>query len=253
MISSSLQKLVRSLSLKKFRDSEGLFVAEGAKLISDLACGGLECVFLFSTNKSACFFENAKFIDITERELQKISNQKTPQNALAVFKIPKYQIDFEKIPNELSLALDDVQDPGNVGTIIRLADWFGIANIYCSAGCADTFMPKTVQATMGALSRVKIHRVDLHEFLWANNEKTAIYGASLRGANIYQTELTNNGIIVMGNEGKGISDSIKTLVTNEITIPSFPENRSASESLNVAAATAIVCGEFRRRRISAAR
>jgi len=248
MLSQSKQKLVSSLSLKKFRDSEGLFVAEGVKLISDLAGGGLECKYLFSTKKSY-FAENKNIIEISEQELQKISNQKTPQGALAVFKIPKYKIDFENIKNELSLALDEVQDPGNVGTIIRIADWFGISNIYCSAGCADAFAPKTVQATMGALARVKIHRINLPVFLSTNALNSAIYGTFLEGENIYQTHLNKTGIIVMGSEGNGISANIKPLITNKITIPSFPQNSQNSESLNVAVATAIVCSEFRRREI----
>ena len=246
MLSQSKQQLVRSLAMKKFRDSEGMFVAEGMKLICDLIDGGLECVYLFSTNNNY-FSENKEVIEISENELNKISNQKTPQGALAVFKIPEYEINFGNIKNELSLALDNVQDPGNVGTIIRLADWFGIGNIYCSQGCADTFAPKTVQATMGALARVKIHRVDLHDFLSANAEDTTIYGTFLEGEDIYRTPLSQTGIIVMGNEGNGISDNIKLLINRKITIPSFPPNHQKSESLNVAVVTAIVCSEFRRR------
>jgi TrmH family RNA methyltransferase len=215
-------------------------------LIRDLANGGLECVYLFST-KNSYFTENKEVIEISEDELQKISNQKTPQGALAVFKIPKYEINFENIKNELSLALDNVQDPGNVGTIIRLADWFSIANIYCSESCADTFAPKTVQATMGALARVKIHRVNLYEFLSANTTHTTIYGTFLEGENIYQTQLNKTGVIVMGSEGNGISENIKPLITNKITIPPFPPNIKSAESLNVAVATAIVCSEFRRK------
>ncbi|MDR2824429.1 MAG: RNA methyltransferase [Prevotellaceae bacterium] len=246
MLSISKQKLVSSLAFKKFRDSEGLFVAEGGKLISDLASGGLRCVYLFATNKNAYSIEHQEFIEVTERELQKISNQKTPQGVLAVFKIPKYEVDFKNVQNTLSLALDDVQDPGNVGTIIRLADWFGIANVYCSSGCADAFAPKTVQATMGALARIKIHRVDLHEFLSVNKSHTTIYGTFLEGENIYQTNLSHSGIIVMGNEGNGISENIKSLIDKKLHIPSFPQNNPTSESLNVAVATALVCGEFRR-------
>lgn len=249
MLSISKQKFVRSLSIKKFRDSEGLFLAEGVKLISELIDGGLKCEYLFSTENSN-LSANKEVIKITEQELQKISNQKTPQGALAVFKIPNYEIDFENIKNELSLALDDVQDPGNVGTIIRLADWFGISNIYCSAGCADAFAPKTVQATMGALARVQIHRVNLYEFLSANIKYLETYGTFLEGENIYRTRLKRTGIIVMGSEGNGISENIKSLITHRITIPSFPGNSQRAESLNVAVATAIVCSEFRRENLS---
>ena len=246
MISISQQKLVRSLSMKKFRDSEGLFLAQGVKIINDLIGSGLECVYLFST-KNNYIFESQEVIEISEIELRKISDQKTPQGCLAVFKIPKYEIDFANIKNELSLALDDVQDPGNVGTIIRVAEWFGIANIYCSQGCADIFAPKTVQATAGALSRVKIHRVDLFDFLSVNANNTTIYGTFLDGENIYTSMLYQKGIVVMGNEGNGISEKIKSLITNRITIPSFSRKEQSPESLNVAVATAIVCSEFRRK------
>ncbi|MCL2597408.1 MAG: RNA methyltransferase [Paludibacter sp.] len=243
MLSILKQKLIRSLRIKKFRDSEGLFVAQGVKLICNLISGGMDCVYLFSTNKNY-IFENKEVIEITENELKKISDQKTPQGALAVFKIPKYEINYKNIKNELSLALDDVQDPGNVGTIIRLAEWFGISNIYCSLGCADIFAPKTVQATMGALARVKIHRVNLYDFLSVNSKSTTIYGTFLNGKNIYQAQLSKTGIIVMGNEGKGISETIKPLITDKITIPSFQKNHQDPESLNVAIAAAIACSEF---------
>ena len=150
--------------------------------------------------------------------------------------------------DRLSLALDGVQNPGNLGTIIRLADWFGISDIYCSADTADCYNPKVVQATMGAILRVKVHYLQLADFLKKTAaNKTPVYGTMLDGVNIYQSELTPAGVIVMGNEGKGVSDECARSFTHRLLIPSYPPERQGSESLNVAMATGIVCSEFRRR------
>jgi TrmH family RNA methyltransferase len=154
------------------------------------------------------------------------------------------------VNKELCLALDDVQDPGNLGTIIRVADWFGIRHIFCSIGTTDAFSPKTIQATMGAISRVQIHYVDLYSFLHhtrIESSSTPIYGTFLEGKNIYRESLSPNGVIIMGNEGNGISSKIEEMVTNKLFIPNYPEGCATSESLNVAIATAITCAEFRRR------
>ncbi|HEY5590199.1 MAG TPA: RNA methyltransferase, partial [Paludibacter sp.] len=147
----------------------------------------------------------------------------------------------------LSLALDDVQDPGNLGTILRIADWFGISDVFCSEYTADAYSPKTVQATMGALARVKIHSVNLAEFLQNCSDILPIYGTLMNGENIYNKTLTQQGIIVMGNEGNGISATIEKFVSERLLIPNFPAGQVTSESLNVGVATALVCGEFRRR------
>ncbi len=242
-------KLITSLSQKKFRDETSLFVAEGTKLVLELA-QAFHCSLLVAT--SEWIRENEKInadevIEVQEFELKKISNQKSPQGVLAVFKKPVYDWKKDDLHEKLSLALDDVQDPGNLGTIIRIADWFGIADIFCSEHSADAFNPKTVQATMGALSRVRVHTVNLEDFLKSNSDKLPVYGTFMNGENIYNKTMTPTGIIVMGNEGNGISPEIEKLVTERLLIPSFPAGNITSESLNVGVATALVCAEFRRR------
>lgn len=249
MLSKSKIKLITSLAHKKYRDETGLFVAEGLKLIHDLATV-FHCELLLYTPQREIEVRQLQAdgkIAMEENELHKISTQKSPQGMLAVFrKKPVSEISKEVLADELSLALDDIQDPGNLGTIIRIADWFGIKNIFCSTATADAFNPKTVQATMGALARISIHYVNLPEFL-SEMKNTPIYGTFLDGTDLYTRDLTPNGIIVMGNEGNGISPEIAQLATDKLRIPSYPKDTLSSESLNVAVATAIVCGEFRRR------
>lgn len=249
MISKNKIKLITSLSQKKFRDESGLFIAEGTKLVLDLA-SVFQCSILLATpewlnNHSA--ITAAELIEATESELAKISKQKSPQGVMAVFTKPTYKLNNYKFDNKLILALDDVQDPGNLGTIIRIADWFGITDIFCSEHSADVYNPKTVQATMGALARVKIHTVNLASFLETSAANTPIYGTFLDGDNIYTTSLTQHGIIVMGNEGNGISAEIENKINSRLLIPNFPAGQPTSESLNVGVATALVCAEFRRR------
>jgi TrmH family RNA methyltransferase len=249
MLSKSKIKLITSLLQKKFRDETGLFIAEGGKLVFDLS-SSFRCSILIATVN--WWSENEKiisdeYITVTEDELKKISNQKSPQGVMAIFEKPSNDFTMGDLTNKLSLALDNVQDPGNLGTIIRVADWFGIANVFCSKNSADAYSPKTVQATMGALARVKIHYLDLPEFIKNCNNLLPIYGTFMDGENIYSKELTESGIIVMGNEGNGISEEIEKLITNRLLIPSYPSNEPSSESLNVSIATALVCGEFRRR------
>ena len=252
MLSKNKIKLVKSLDLKKNRVATGLFVAEGEKLVFDLLKSGMEINELFTTkqlsidlvgNKSDVHFET-----VDKDELAKISFLKATPEIVGLFKIPNFVIDWNEIRYGLTLTLDAIQDPGNLGTIVRLADWFGIRNIVCSKDCADLYNPKTVQATMGALARVKVHSLLLPEFLDnARKEGLAVYGTFLEGENIYHCELDLNGIIVMGNEGKGISSQIAEFVSRKIVIPPFPPGCATSESLNVAIATSIVCSEFRRR------
>lgn len=249
MISKSKIKLISSLSQKKFRDETGLFVAEGTKLVLDLI-PAFSCSLLVATTD--WFSENKilkadEVIEVEADELKKISNQKSPQGVLAVFVKPSYSWTKEALSNKLSLALDDVQDPGNLGTILRIADWFGISDVFCSEYTADAYSPKTVQATMGALARVKIHSVNLAEFLQNCSDILPIYGTLMNGENIYNKTLTQQGIIVMGNEGNGISATIEKFVSERLLIPNFPAGQVTSESLNVGVATALVCGEFRRR------
>lgn len=248
MLSKSKIKLITSLAHKKYRDETGLFVAEGTKLVTDLATGfHCELLAIAAGKENMCKETVAdEKIVVDDDVLTRLSTQKNPQGVLGVFRkkdsaLPSQQ----ELKSQLVLALDDIQDPGNMGTIIRLADWFGIKNILCSEFTADAYGPKVVQASMGALARVNVHYLNLAEFL-SGLSNTNIYGTFLEGNNIYSEKLSKNGIIVMGNEGNGISSKIEKLVTNKLLIPNFPSNAPNSESLNVAVATAIVCSEFRR-------
>ncbi|MFA6582176.1 MAG: RNA methyltransferase [Paludibacter sp.] len=248
MISKNKVKLIKNLSQKKFRDETNLFVAEGTKLVLDLA-SSFQCSLLVATTD--WLNENKKtnaneIIEVDAAGLKKISNQQSPQGVLAVFCKQTYTWEVEELKNRLSLALDDVQDPGNLGTIIRVADWFGISDIFCSEHSADTYNPKTVQASMGALARVKVHSVNLSEFLQNCKNKVTIYGTFMDGENIYSKTLAQNGIIVMGNEGNGISTEVDELINERLLIPNYPAGQLTSESLNVGVATALVCAEFRR-------
>ena len=238
MLSKNQLKLVRSLELKKNRKKEGLFVAEGPKVVGDLLRAGYRARLVFSTT------ERPDAIQITDDELRKLSFLQHPQEVLAVFEIPQNS-QFSILNSQLALALDSVQDPGNLGTIIRIADWFGITTIYCSEDTADCYNPKVVQATMGSLAHINIVYTDLEALL--RQYDGPIYGTLLDGQNIYQQELSSEGIIVMGNEGNGISPAIRQLVTHKLLIPNYNPSSETAESLNVAIATAITCAEFRRR------
>lgn len=249
MLSKTKIKWINSLERKKNRDEKRLFVAEGTKIVSDLL-PLLKCRFM-GVEQSAFKDEYRNFSDeievITPDEYKKISFQKSPQGVLAVFEKPTFDIQYEEITENLNLALDEIQDPGNLGTIIRLADWFGIRDIFCSHHTADAFSPKTVQATMGAIGRVRVHYLDLKIFLKDLFEKMPVYGTFMDGKNVYHENLSRNGIIIMGNEGSGISDELLPFITQKLMIPSFPENGKTSESLNVGIATAIIVSEFRRK------
>ncbi len=250
MLSKALLKLIKSLEMKKFRKEYGLFVAEGGKTVCDLINLNLEVKHIIATKEwidNHKEIKNCNICEVSEEELKRASFLRTPQGVLAVFKQPQYEIDITTPEQELCLALDNVQDPGNLGTIIRIADWFGIENIYCSSGSADAYNPKTVQATMGAIGRVKIHYTNLKEMLSTIKNKSNIYGTFLDGENIYEKKLENRGIIVMGNEGNGISEECSKIINERLFVPNFPTGRNTSESLNVSVATAIICSEFRRR------
>lgn len=248
MLSKNKISLITSLAHKKYRDETGLFIAEGHKLVLELA-GSFNCEMLICTPEKAfaaeCITANERYI-VDELLLRKISGQKSPQGILGVFLQPVAKYDKASLSESLTLALDGIQDPGNLGTIIRLADWFGIRNIFCSLNTSDAFSPKTVQATMGALARVQIHYVDLPQ--WLNTlPALPIYGSFLEGRDIYSETLSPQGVIIMGNEGQGISPETEKLVTQKLWIPNFPKHELTSESLNVGVATAIICAEFRRR------
>ncbi len=245
MLSKNQLKLVRSLELKKNRKKEGLFVAEGPKVVGDLLRAGYRARTIFCTEQAELHKRDGSLCVLcTDDELRKLSFLQHPQEVLAVFEIPQPST-ISHQPSGLSLALDSVQDPGNLGTIIRIADWFGIDTIYCSEDTADVYNPKVVQATMGSLAHIHIVYCDLVELL--QQYDGPIYGTLLDGNDIYQQELSQQGIIVMGNEGNGISQNVRPLVTHKLLIPNFNKNSETAESLNVAIATAITCSEFRRR------
>ena len=238
MISKNQIKLIRSLEMKKNRKSEQLFVAEGPKVVGDLLQAGFRPHSIFSTTS----WPDSQ--QIMEDELRRISFLQHPQEVLAVFHIPEPTGGLP-LPSSLALALDGVQDPGNVGTIIRIADWFGIDTVYCSPDTADIYNPKVVQATMGSIAHVHIIYCDLLELF--RQVSCPVYGTLLNGKNIYEQELSADGIIVMGNEGNGISQAVREHITHRLLIPNYHTGNHTAESLNVAIATAITCAEFKRR------
>ena len=250
MLSKTKIKQVRALSLKKFRDETNTFVAEGNKLVADML-PKFECELLIakpSWMATQGDIPANELLVASDEDISKVSSLKSPQDVLAVFKRPAWSIDDTDPKEQLVLALDGIQDPGNLGTIIRLADWFGIEHIVCSPDTADAFGPKVVQATMGALARVKVHYTNLCDYLREQaGRQIPIYGTFLDGEDIYAKELSEAGIIIMGNEGNGIRKETEQLVTEKLYIPNYPKERETSESLNVAIATAVVCAEFRRR------
>ena len=237
-VTKSQIKLIKSLQQKKYRDELGLFVAEGDKCVEELR-KSFELVHLYREGENA-----------TRTEIEQMSGLRTPQGVIGVFR--KRPIEDLKLKIEdLVLALDGIQDPGNLGTIIRTCDWFGVHDIVCSKDTADCYNPKVVQATMGALARVRVHYVNLPEWIReikSQESGVKIYGTLLEGKDMYTVlpESRNTGIIVMGNEGNGISQEVRSLITSPIRIPSYPKNAETSESLNVSIATAIVLAEFRR-------
>ena len=248
MISKATIKKIHALDMRKFRRNERLFVAEGPKLVDEL-CATMKPVYIAALpewiSENAKIASGTEYDIVTPDELQRASLQKNPQQVIALFPIPEHRFCTEQLKNELVLMLDGVQDPGNLGTIARIADWFGIKNIICSAETADIYNPKAVQATMGALARVKFHYTDLLQLL--SQYDGPVYGTFLDGENIYGQELSENGIIVMGNEGKGISQGVGEMINRRLYIPNYPIGTQTTESLNVAIATSIVCAEFRRR------
>lgn len=250
MLSKNDIKNIKSLELKKFRDEKRLFVAEGHKLVGELL-GVFRCVLLVATDEWMSNHGNNpadRTESITPDELKRASLLRAPQDVLAVFEMPQDSMTLAQASkNNLVLALDDVQDPGNLGTIVRISDWFGIKDIFCSRGTADIYNPKAIQATMGAIARVRLHYTDLTKELSALPKSTPIYGTYLNGDTIYDTELSPNGVIIMGNEGNGIGTEVGKTVNRRLYIPNWPKGAATSESLNVAIATAIVCSEFRRR------
>lgn len=247
-LSNNKIKQIRSLKEKKFRDERGTFIAEGAKLVFDLlnTCRCQLIAALPEVLSAHPGIRAEEVVEASETELRKATLLATAPQIIGVFYQPENNLEEIQPGRKLYLALDGIQDPGNMGTIVRIADWFGIDHLVCSPDTVDLFNPKTVQATMGAIARVRVSYTDIVSFL-RKHQHLPLYGTFLDGENIYADQLSTHGIIVMGSEGKGIRPDTAAVINRRLLIPNFPLNRTTSESLNVAAATAIVCAEFRRR------
>ena len=255
MISKQQIKTIHSLRLKKYRDQSELFVGEGPKVVAELL-QSFECIYIaalqswLDANQTA-IPAGVRCETILAEELAKASLLEAPQQVIAIFrKLPDTLPTAGALQSELCLALDTVQDPGNLGTILRLARWFGINHVICSPTTADVYSPKVVQATMGALGKVNVAYTPLPQYLASMSDEIPIYGTFLDGTNIYDAPLTSHGIIVMGNEGNGISPETANHINQRLYIPPYPIGNPTIESLNVGVATAITCAEFRRRTLS---
>ena len=251
-LTNRLRRLVASLDGAKERREEGLFVAEGTKCVLD-TLSYFKCRYLFATKEWQ--MRNAKeiagrvIIDASHADMERMSHLSTAPQVIAVYEVPRYELSDVEYKENLTLLLDKVQEPGHLGTIIRVADWFGVRQIVCSPDTVDVFNPKVVQSTMGAISRVRVIYRDLVKLL-KDNPDVPSYGTFLGGEDLYKSSLTGTGFIVMGNEGQGISDPVARCVGRRITIPAYPFGAVTSESLNVGMATAITVSEFRRRVMS---
>ncbi|MBE9584443.1 RNA methyltransferase [Mucilaginibacter sp. JRF] len=245
MLSKSQINLLKSLQHKKFRTEHGLFLVEGHKSVNEFANSAYQVDTVFQTYTS-----DPKLLNLSQKinsqqislnDLEKISALKTPQDVVALIKIPDWPaLSNDTLSKKFSIVLDGIQDPGNLGTIIRTADWFGITDIICSADTVDAYNPKVVQASMGSLSRTRLHYVDIEQFL--KRTQLPVFGALFNGKNIYETQFGGEGLIVMGNEGNGIRPAVEKLIQKAITIP----RAGQAESLNVGIATAIFCSEIKR-------
>lgn len=240
MLSKNAQKLIKSLQQKKYRIKNNLFLVEGVKGVNEFLSSDFSLEKLYCTNDFEYSGSSDKVILITEDDLKKISNLNSPNKVIGLFKIPEQH---ELKSDVFSLVLDGVNDPGNLGTIIRLCDWFGISQLVCSNDTVDCFNSKVVQSTMGSLTRVSIVYTELESFI--SNSALPIYAANMNGSNLYASKLPKKAILVMGNEANGISVPIERLISNKVTIPKFGAKK-LTESLNVATATAIILSEFNR-------
>lgn len=238
MLSHNQIKLIKSLKQKKWRQEHKLFVVEGTKSVEEFKKSHYHIREIYTVDPDVA--TAMKALLISAKQMSQISFLKTPSTVLALVEIPN-QTHFNN--NGLLLGLDDASDPGNLGTIIRLCDWFGIHHLICSENTVDCYNEKVVQASMGSLSRVNVHYVNLVEFI--KHYSGIVFGAFMDGEVIYGLQLPENGLIIMGNEGKGISREIEQLIETKISIPQFTEDKQV-ESLNVATATAIILNEFRR-------
>jgi RNA methyltransferase, TrmH family len=252
MIGKNTIKLIKSLSDKKNRLKENLFVVEGDKIISEVLGSTIEINRLFCTRgfleKQSFNSSQLSFItEVSQDEINKASLLKNPQNCIAICRLPSPAKLPEEMTDRLTLFLDDVQDPGNMGTIIRICDWFGINRIFCSPGCADLFNPKVIQASMGSFCRVEVISSEfLNVASLAKSNNIKICGAFLDGENIYNADLCQKTLLVMGNEGNGINRKIADNVDWKVSIPRFSDKSEGAESLNVSVATAVLCAEFQR-------
>ena len=254
MLSKNKIAFLHSLKLKKFRDMNKLFLAEGSKLILDLLNSSFEVKEIYASGSwinghERFFASHIPVIEITEAEMERITALSSPSPVLAVVAIREQEKSFVLGGDQLTLVLDDIKDPGNLGTIIRIADWYGIETIVCSEHSVELYNPKVIQATMGSVARVKVHYTDLKTFFEGLAQLVPVYGTFLEGESIYRKELNNNAILVIGNESNGISPGIENFITERLVIPSFrhqDKNSGSAESLNVSMATAIACSEFRR-------
>jgi TrmH family RNA methyltransferase len=245
MISRAQIKFIQSLKIKKFRKNSGCFIVEGEKAVSELLESGYKINHIFATRDWLELNNNlTKDIlpeAIKEEEMERISSFSSPQPVLAVAEIPAWEPDLLQLEKSLTLLLDDIRDPGNLGTIIRIADWYGIDQIFCSETCVDLYNPKVISATVGSFTRVKVFYQELEELIKQKNN-VPVYGCVLDGESVYTSKLPPVAMILIGNEAQGISPSLLQAVSSKISIPSF----GAAESLNAAVATAIVCDNFRR-------
>jgi RNA methyltransferase, TrmH family len=253
MLSTNTIKHLRSLSIKKYRNLYGKFIAEGPKIVSELAGSNLKISDLYALQNwvdanSTLMGKVGSLNIITEEQLNKISSLSTPNQVLAVVEIPEIKFNAGIAESSMIIALDDIRDPGNLGTIIRIADWFGMTHIVCSENSVDTYNPKTVQASMGSISRVQIYYENIADLINSVSQSIIVYGAFLEGKPIYEESFAKNGIIVIGNEANGISPEIEKLVSKKISIPSGNNNGIHAESLNASIATAIICSEMNRQK-----
>ena len=237
-LSNKYHKLITSLSQKKYRQKHQLFVVEGVKVVHEFLKSSYELEILFSTDNDFSFLDC--FIEVSPQELKKISSLKTPNKVLALFKIPR---ETRVDSSGLIVALDTINDPGNLGTIIRLCDWFGVKQLICSRETVDCYNSKVVQASMGSLTRVSISYLNLAVYL--ETVSSPIFVADMDGVSVYKSQLPSSAILVMGNEANGISEPIKQLISTKLSIPRYGNSQQV-ESLNVASATAILLNEFRR-------
>jgi RNA methyltransferase, TrmH family len=254
MLSKNTIKYIRSLAIKKYRSINGKFIAEGPKIVSELALSDYKITELFAlqnwVDENFSLIGKAGFAEIiTTDQLNSISLLSTPNQVLAIVEIPETKFDLSISETSIVIALDDIRDPGNLGTIIRIADWYGMRHIVCSVKSVDAYNSKTVQASMGSISRVNIYYEDLRELLNKASQQNVVYGAFLKGNSIHEESFAKNGFIVIGNEANGISPEIEKLISKKISIPFGKDTVLHAESLNASIATAIICAEINRQNI----